>query len=130
MCGIAGLVNLDGAPVDLEAVHAMRRLLSHRGPDGEGFAVHGNVGLAHRRLAIIDPKSGVQPFYSDDRQVVVSYNGEVYNYLEIRRELEADVSFHTTSDTEVVLKAYERWGMEASLEKMRGMFATALLDQR
>jgi len=106
----------------------MNLALIHRGPDGDGIFCKGNVGLAHRRLAIIDPRAGIQPFYSEDRRLILSYNGEVYNYLELRQELGNDFRFWTQSDTEVVLRAYEKWGIDC-LERFRGMFAFALYDE-
>ncbi len=129
MCGIAGIVNFDGQPVDLYELGTISDALIHRGPDGEGIYAQGGMGLAHRRLAIIDPKAGVQPFLSDDRRLALCYNGEVYNYRELRRELLADFPFRTQSDTEVVLRAYEKWGLEC-LQRFRGMFAFALYDER
>lgn len=129
MCGIAGIVNFDGRPVETAALARMHQTMAHRGPDGEGIYCSGAVGLAHRRLAIIDPAAGIQPFYSADRQVVLSYNGEVYNFIELRKELEGDGPFTTHSDTEVVLRAYEKWGI-ACLQRFRGMFAFALYDGR
>jgi asparagine synthase (glutamine-hydrolysing) len=129
MCGIAGIINLNQQPVGIGDLHRMNECIAHRGPDGDGFFCDGNVGLAHRRLAIIDPRGGVQPFYNDDRSIVMSFNGEVYNYVEIQRELESDFNFKTQSDTEVVLRAYEKWGI-ACLERFRGMFAFALYDSK
>ena len=125
MCGIAGIVHLDGRPVDAEALTRMADAMRHRGPDGAGTHVDGNVGLAHRRLAIIDPALGVQPFLSGPR--ALTYNGELYNYVEVKAEL-ADRAFHTTSDTEVLMRAYEARGIEC-LSAFRGMFAFALLDR-
>ena len=129
MCGIAGIVNFNGRPVDAEELARVSEALAHRGPDGKGIYCQGNVGIAHRRLAIIDPESGSQPFLSEDRKLVLSYNGEVYNYYEIRQELRAGHNFRTRSDTEVVLSAYEQWGINC-LERFRGMFALALYDSR
>lgn len=129
MCGIAGIVNTNRQPVSLEILKRMIGEISHRGPDGDGFFCDGNVGLGHRRLAIIDPRGGVQPFYNDDRSVVLSFNGEIYNFVEIRQELEGNYHFHTHSDTEVVLRAYEKWGID-SLQHFRGMFAFALYDKK
>jgi asparagine synthase (glutamine-hydrolysing) len=102
--------------------------MAHRGPDGDGVRVRGPVGLSHRRLAIIDPALGFQPFVSDDGTLALTFNGELYNYVEIRREL-GDSHFRTDSDTEVVLRAYERWGI-ACVDRFRGMFAFAIHDAR
>jgi asparagine synthase (glutamine-hydrolysing) len=129
MCGITGLVKFNGEAVALETLKTMNQAIAHRGPDGDGFFCEGNVGLAHRRLAIIDPLGGVQPFYNDDRSIILSFNGEVYNYVEIQKELEPEYHFSTHSDTEVVLRAYEKWGI-AALERFRGMFAFALYDKK
>ena len=130
MCGIAAVLSLRREPVPSlrPILGAMNRLQAHRGPDGEGAWVHpaGIVGLAHRRLAILDARTGAQPM-SDDRGNRVTFNGEIYNYLELREELEAG-RFRTRSDTEVLLHSYGRWG-EASVERFRGMFAFALWDE-
>ncbi len=130
MCGIAGLLRRDGHPVDRPLLERMTDVLSHRGPDGRGFYVDGAVGLGHRRLAIIDLTNGAQPMGSDDGMTWIAYNGEVYNYGELRDTLRAlGHSFHTTSDTEVVLRAYEVWGGDC-LQRLRGMFALAIWDGR
>lgn len=130
MCGIAGMVSLPGQPIpDLERrLAVMSRLLEHRGPDGEGAwsHAHGVVGLAHRRLAIIDLVTGHQPMRSEGERWI-TYNGEIYNYLELRAELGAH-RFGTTSDTEVILHAYDKWG-EDCVTQLRGMFAFALWDE-
>jgi asparagine synthase (glutamine-hydrolysing) len=130
MCGIGAILNLDSKPVEaLEPRLAlMNRLLAHRGPDGEGAWRHerGHVGFAHRRLEIIDLSTGQQPMH-DGAGNWITYNGEIYNYVELRRELGED-SFRTTSDTEVVLQAYRKWG-PACVERLRGMFAFAIWDE-
>ena len=130
MCGIAGCIRVDGRPL-LDVEHrlaVMSRLVSHRGPDGEGAWLHphGHAGLAHRRLDIIDLTTGDQPM-TDDGGNWITYNGEIYNYVELRAELGIE-QFRTTSDTEVILRAYRRWG-PACLEHLRGMFAFALWDE-
>jgi asparagine synthase (glutamine-hydrolysing) len=127
MCGIAGIARFDGAPADGRALARVNAALAHRGPDGDGVYASGAVALAHRRLAIIDPAGGRQPFVDDAAGLALSYNGEVYNYKEIRDELRG-TRFVTDSDTEVVLRAYARWGIDC-LEKFRGMFAFALHDR-
>lgn len=131
MCGLAGLLHLDGAPVSPVVLKAMTDAIAHRGPDGEGQWIEGNIGLGHRRLAIIDlSPAGHQPMISTDHRYVLSYNGEVYNYREIRAELEAEgVWFRSQSDTEVVLYALAHWGPEALL-RFNGMFALALWDRK
>jgi asparagine synthase (glutamine-hydrolysing) len=130
MCGIAAVLNLSLGPVPhlRPALGAMNRLLRHRGPDGEGAWVHprGVAGFAHRRLSIIDLTTGQQPM-TDGRGNWITYNGEIYNYVELRAELGAE-QFMTTSDTEVILRAYARWGVDC-LTHLRGMFAFALWDE-
>lgn len=129
MCGIAGIIDFSGRSVSASELKILGDALVHRGPDGEGIYCQGNVGLTHRRLAIIDPLKGGQPFFSDDGTIALCYNGEVYNFQEIRHRLRWDFRFRTESDTEVVLKAYEKWGIEC-LQHFRGMFAFALYDGR
>ena len=131
MCGIAGIVALDRRPVpSLEhRLRVMNELLAHRGPDDEGTWTTDDrsAGFAHRRLSIIDVSpEGHQPFVGNDGNVVV-HNGEIYNYLELRAELEGGWRFRSDSDTEVILAAYARWGVDC-LEHFRGMFAFALWD--
>jgi asparagine synthase (glutamine-hydrolysing) len=131
MCGICGAINLRGELIpDLDRQLAvMSELVAHRGPDDAGIWTHagGHVGLAHRRLSIIDIDGGHQPMTSAAGNCI-AYNGEVYNYIELRRELGL-ANFRGTSDTEVVLRAHEHWGTN-SLERLRGMFAYALWDER
>src|SRR5262245_55700397 len=102
MCGITGILNLDGAPASLAFVRKMTDALAHRGPDGEGCFVEGPVGLGHRRLAIIDlTPAGQQPMHSRDGRYVLSYNGEIYNFQALRHELESlGHSFHSRTDSE------------------------------
>jgi asparagine synthase (glutamine-hydrolysing) len=131
MCGIAGLINVDGAPVSPEALRRMTDAVAHRGPDGEGHWIEGNVGIGHRRLAIIDlSPAGHQPMASADHRYLLSYNGEVYNFRELRAELEAKgYWFRSKTDSEVVLNALAEWGVEA-LSRFNGMFALALWDRK
>jgi asparagine synthase (glutamine-hydrolysing) len=130
MCGIAGLASVDGRPADTALLRRMMGVLAHRGPDGEGVRVDGPVALAQRRLAIIDLVTGDQPMGNDDGSVWITYNGELYNYRDLRVELEArGFTFRTASDTEVVLRAYEAFG-GGCLERLRGMFAFAIWDAR
>lgn len=130
MCGVAGILNRDGAPVSPVILRRMADAIAHRGPDGEGFAVDGSLGLAHRRLAIIDlSPAGHQPMATSDGRYVLSYNGEVYNFQELRLELEAlGHRFRSRTDSEVVLNAWAAWG-EAALRRFNGMFAFALWDK-
>lgn len=129
MCGIAGILNLDHAPVDPARIARMNVAQTHRGPDGEGVWMGEGVGLGHRRLTIIDlSREAAQPMPSDEGRYVITYNGEVYNYRELRAELEAQgVVFRTASDTEVVLRAYEAWGADA-LRRFNGMWGLAIWD--
>lgn len=131
MCAIAGFFSLDpGAPVDRRLLKAMADAMAHRGPDGEGFLVDGSVGLAHRRLSIIDIEGGTQPIWNEDRTVAVVFNGEIYNHEELRPRLEGlGHRFRTRSDTEVIVHLYEEHG-DACVESLRGMFAFALWDAR
>jgi len=129
MCGIAGILHQDPTRrVDGHALRRMTRVLSHRGPDGEGYYEDGNIGLGHRRLAIIDLSTGTQPMYSADRDIVLIFNGEIYNYLELKEELtNLGHNFTTTSDTEVIIAAYKQWGFGCQ-QKFNGMWAFALWD--
>ena len=130
MCGIAGIADVTGAPVSERLLRAMTDAQAHRGPDGEGFVVRGAAGLGHRRLAIIDLNTGDQPMATEDGRVWIVFNGEIYNYRELRRELEtAGARFRTASDTEVILRAWEADG-PACVGRLRGMFTFAILDDR
>lgn len=131
MCGITGLINLNGAPVSPVVLKKMTDAIAHRGPDGEGHWIEGGVGLGHRRLSIIDlSPAGHQPMISTDHRYVLSYNGEIYNYRELRAELEAaGFWFRSKTDSEVVLHALAHWGAEALL-RFNGMFALALWDRK
>ena len=128
MCGIVGFV---GARADMdEILQAMMDRIVHRGPDGEGRFVDGQVALGHRRLSIIDLEGGKQPMFNEDGSLVVVFNGEVYNFQELREQLlAAGHTFATRSDTEVLLHGYEEWGKEM-LDRLRGMFTFALWDCR
>ncbi|MCA9791300.1 MAG: asparagine synthase (glutamine-hydrolyzing) [Candidatus Eremiobacteraeota bacterium] len=128
MCGIAGILSPGPLPQLERGLRVMNDLLAHRGPDGEGIWTHpsGRLGLAHRRLSIIDLEGGAQPM-KDGHGNVLTYNGEIYNYLELRQELGQE-NFRTSCDTEVILVGYRRWG-EAVVDKLRGMFSFALWDE-
>jgi asparagine synthase (glutamine-hydrolysing) len=129
MCGICGILNLDlDATVDGELLRAMNTTLAHRGPDDSGYYVEGPIGLAMRRLSIIDLSGGHQPIANEDGSVRIVFNGEIYNYPEIREELlSAGHRFRTSSDTEVILHLYEEMG-EACVTRLNGMFAFAVWD--
>lgn len=130
MCGIAGIYYIDrDCPGDIrQRLGAMSEVMAHRGPDGEGTLVDGPVGLAHRRLAIVDVEGGVQPMANSDGQTHVVFNGEIYNHRALRREL-AGYPFQTNSDTEVLIAAYERWG-DSFPARLNGIFAFAIWDAR
>jgi asparagine synthase (glutamine-hydrolysing) len=131
MCGIAGVLSLRGKTPALDEVTRMTRVIAHRGPDGEEFHRSGPVALGHRRLAIIDlSPAGSQPMTNEDGTLWITYNGEIYNFESIRRELEErGHRFRSATDTEVVLHAYEEWGVEC-LRRFNGMFAFGLWDER
>lgn len=131
MCGIVGLVHLDGAAVSSAILKKMTDAIAHRGPDGEGLWVDRNIGLGHRRLAIIDlSPAGHQPMISLNQRYVITYNGEIYNYQELKADLEIEgFKFVSQSDTEVLLYAIAAWGLKA-LDKLNGMFAFALWDKQ
>ena len=135
MCGIAGFIAQDSAPPNaLLVLQRMTRALAHRGPDSEGYwqSSDGRVNLGHRRLAIIDlTPSGHQPMLTRDGGAVLSFNGEIYNFPELRSELtKQGISFRGSSDTEVLLEALIHWGVEPTLKRLNGMFAFAFWDQR
>ena len=125
MCGIVGFVGKNKESKKI--IEAMNNKLIHRGPDDYGIYIDEMCALGHRRLAIIDLKTGKQPI-SDDNYTIV-FNGEIYNFLELKEELKKKYSFKTKTDTEVILKGYEEWGTEV-VKKLRGMFAIAIWDNK
>ena len=131
MCGITGIVDLVGQrPIEQARLRAMNAALEHRGPDGDGFHFEPGVGFGHRRLSIIDLEGGRQPLYNEDGTIVVTFNGEIFNFLEVERELLArGHTFRTRCDTEVIVHAWEEWG-EDCVQRFNGMFAFAVWDQR
>lgn len=130
MCGIAGIINFNNRPVQKDSIKSMLNKIKHRGPDDEGMLIDGNIGLGHVRLSIIDlSAAGHQPMFSDDERYVIVYNGEIYNYLELRRELASSFCFRTNTDTEVLINAYRFWGEEC-LEHLNGMFAFVIYDKK
>ncbi len=131
MCGIAGIFHCSTPkPVDPLRVERMADALEHRGPDGSGVWTAPGVGLGHRRLSIIDLEGSPQPMHSASERMVISFNGEIYNYRELRSELEGlGATFKTDGDTEVILEAYERWGADC-LKRLNGMFAFAIFDRK
>jgi asparagine synthase (glutamine-hydrolysing) len=131
MCGIVGVIHLKGQPAEAGVIQQVSDVLRHRGPDDAGVVVDGHVGLGHRRLKIIDVSSaGHQPMSNKDETIWITFNGEIYNFLELRAELErSGRTFVSRSDTEVVIQAYEEWG-EKCIERFNGMFAFGLWDAR
>ena len=130
MCGIAGIIRSSGARTTLDQLGAMAAALRHRGPDGYGFFAEPRAGLAHVRLSIIDLAGGAQPLTNEDGSLVITYNGEVYNYVELAEELRrSGHAFRTRSDTEVLVHAWEEWGPRM-FERLNGQFAFAIYDRR
>ena len=130
MCGIGGIARGDRRRVDAETLTRMATALHHRGPDGAGIYTGSPVGLAHTRLSIVDVAGGAQPLTNEDGLVIITYNGEVYNHVELRANLEGKGHvFKTRTDTEVLVHAYEQWG-EAMLSRLNGQFAFAIYDRR
>jgi len=130
MCGIVGIMSLSGAPVDRGALGRMSATLVHRGPDDEGTYIAEGIGLGHRRLSVIDLVSGHQPLSNREKTIWITYNGEIYNYVELREQLIGfGHQFVTGCDTEVIVHAYEQFGEECP-KHLKGMFAFALWDSR
>jgi asparagine synthase (glutamine-hydrolysing) len=130
MCGITGKLTYDAEPVAPELLEAMTQAVAHRGPDSAGYYYGEGVGLGHRRLSIIDLATGDQPLTNEDQSVWVVFNGEIYNFAGVRKELEAEGHrFRTRSDTEVIVHGYEQWGADC-VDRFRGMFAFAVWDVR
>lgn len=128
MCGIAGSYGF--SQQTKEIINKMNQTMVHRGPDGNGIFTSGSVGLAHRRLSIIDRKGGAQPMSTKDKRYTIVYNGEIYNFLQLKSELEKlGCKFQTNSDTEVILQAFVKWG-EATFDKLNGMFGLAIYDSK
>jgi asparagine synthase (glutamine-hydrolysing) len=129
MCGIAGILDINSTP-EKGLIQRMCRIMTHRGPDGEGYHIRGPVALGHRRLSIIDLTGGKQPMSNEDGTVWITFNGEIYNFQELRDDLIAKGHrFATRSDTEAIVHAYEEYG-ERCVERLRGMFAFAVWDSR
>ena len=128
MCGIAGWINHDGSPINIEKLGKMGDVLAHRGPDASGNWSEGGTGFAHKRLSIIDIEGGAQPMLSASGRYAITYNGELYNFRELREKYLMDYPFSTSSDTEVILASYERWG-ESCVTRFNGIFAFAIWDR-
>src|SRR5438105_1707837 len=130
MCGIAGLIRWDGQPASAETVQAMCEVIMHRGPDDQGVYADAHAALGMRRLSIIDLSTGHQPVHNEDGTIWVVFNGEIYNFKELRRDLERQGHrFYTTTDTEVIVHLYEEFGPHA-VDLLRGMFAFAVWDAK
>src|SRR3954469_9929708 len=131
MCGICGIVNFNTTePVDHRLLERMTSAQAHRGPDDHGYFVANNVGLGHRRLSIIDLSGGAQPIFNEDKTVAIVFNGEIYNYADLTKELIGQGhQFRTRSDTETIVHTYEQRG-DNCVRDFRGMFAFAIWDQR
>ena len=130
MCGISGIINFDNASVKEEDIKKMMLKMEHRGPDDKGIYLNNNIGFGFVRLSILDlSPAGHQPMFSHDERYIIIFNGEVYNYIEIREELKDKYKFKSDSDTEVILAAYQEWG-EACLDKFNGMFAMVIYDTK
>ena len=130
MCGIAGIVSGAHEEIDSTTIHQMCQSMVHRGPDDEGIFVKKGAGLGMRRLSIIDLPGGHQPLFNEDRSVWIVFNGEIYNFRELRVELERKGHrFSTNSDTEVIVHLYEDLGSDC-VQKLRGMFGFAIYDER
>src|SRR5690606_22915075 len=130
MCGIAGIARREPSGVEPRTLLRMAAAIEHRGPDGYGYYAGSRVGLAHVRLSIIDLAMGAQPLANEDGSVLATFNGEVYNYIELRRELiSLGHVFRTHCDTEVLVHGYEQWGV-GMIERLNGQFAFAIYDRR
>ena len=131
MCGISGYINLDGEKASYSIIKSMNDAISHRGPDGEGFWIEKELAIGHRRLSIIDlTDAGKQPMISHDNRYVISYNGEIFNFKEIKKDLiNQGINFKSNSDTEVLINSVSIWGMDA-FKKFNGMFACAIWDKQ
>jgi asparagine synthase (glutamine-hydrolysing) len=130
MCGISGIARFTDKAECEKKVRTMNSLIAHRGPDAEGMWSNNHCVLGHRRLSIIDTsEAGNQPFQIDNGELVIVFNGEIYNYLELRKELESTHTFSTQTDTEVILAAYKKWGIDC-VHHFFGMFAFALWDEK
>jgi asparagine synthase (glutamine-hydrolysing) len=129
MCGICGIFDLNGNPINPDILNGMNSIIRHRGPDGDGQLIDCEVGLGHRRLSIIDVGGGAQPIGNEDGTVQIVFNGEIYNFIELRKELEGfGHLFKTRSDTEVIVHAYEQWGPDC-VTRFNGMFSFAIWDK-
>jgi asparagine synthase (glutamine-hydrolysing) len=129
MCGINGIVRFNHR-VEKREIECMTSMLAHRGPDGDGIWLDNNVAIGHRRLSIIDLETGRQPMCNEDETVWITFNGEIYNFLELRERLvQKGHRFRSHSDTEVIIHSYEEWGDDC-VDHFRGMFAFGIVDKK
>ncbi|MFA7185442.1 MAG: hypothetical protein WC082_11135, partial [Victivallales bacterium] len=127
MCGIAGIINSSDERVE-ELIHTMTDAIWYRGPDDSGYFIDENVALGHRRLSVIDLDNGHQPMFNKDKSLVIVFNGEIYNHVELRKGLEKDgYEFNTHCDTEVIIQLYAKYGKDC-VKKLNGMFAFCIYD--
>ena len=130
MCGIVGVANANSRSIDREVLERMNRCIVHRGPDDDGFYINENIGLAMRRLSIIDVAHGKQPMHNESKTAWIVFNGEIYNFQELRKDLDSKGDkFYTNSDTEIILHLYDRYGADC-VQHLRGMFVFAIWDER
>ena len=133
MCGVTGIIDFNNKKINPKEINYLTNSLNHRGPDGSNYFINDemNVGLGHTRLSILDVSQRAnQPFFFNDKNLVLTFNGEIYNFVEIKKELENfGYKFKTTSDTEVLLLSYHKWGVNC-VQKFNGMWAFAILDQK
>jgi asparagine synthase (glutamine-hydrolysing) len=131
MCGISAIFNFNGENVDINRINRLNEIIAHRGPDGHGSFAEDNIGIGATRLAIIDLREiADMPLYDVDNRFVIVYNGEIFNYVEVREELvNKGHKFKTDSDTEVIINAYKEYGEEC-LHKLNGMWAFAIWDRK
>ena len=131
MCGIAGIFNLNDRPIAFHTLKSMTEAIAHRGPDGEGHFIKGNIAIGHRRLSIIDLSDhGAQPMSSGDENWVISFNGCIYNFLELKEELRnLGHSFKSATDTEVIVEGLSEWGIDF-IPRLNGMFAIAAWNKK
>lgn len=128
MCGIAGILDLNGEKISVDRIERMCEAMNHRGPDDTGYYFNGNIGLGHKRLSIIDVSGGKQPVYNEDKSISIVFNGEIYNYLELKTQLiKNGHKFRSSSDTEVIIHLYEEYD-EKCVKYLNGMFSFAIWD--
>ena len=129
MCGICGIYNFDQKKIDKTKLKVMNDQMINRGPDAEGYLIENNFGMAMRRLSIIDIDKSNQPISNENKNISIVFNGEIYNFIEMKQELLRDnVSFNTNGDTEVILKLYEKFG-EKFISRLIGMFSICIFDK-